>query len=258
MLFRWLDEHPGTSLPAVKEPHYFSHPAQTPGGIAGYRRLFAGCPAGDVTGEASPVYVDPEVADAAARRMAEEVPDARLVMLTRDRARRAASHYRHAVRTGREDRPFALAATPDSEYVRRSLYAAGLAPYLQRFPVEQMLVTSLGSLTDDDRGQAVWEAVLDHLGLSTTTRPDSRHNVGDRLDGVPQPLLRVAARHRFLVARLPRALREAVKSAASFLGRGGTVQTDPAALPEGSVSRLEDDRRRFDRLLDEHGVPVVR
>ncbi len=258
MLFRWLDEHPGTHLPAVKEPHYFSHPQQTPGGIAGYRRLFAGCPAGHVTGEASPVYVDPEVAEAAARRMAEEVPGARLVMLTRDRARRTASHYRHAVRTGREDRPFALAASPDSEYVRRSLYAAGLAPYLQRFPTEQVLVTSLESLTDDERGQAAWEAVLDHLGLPTTVRPDGRHNVGDRLDGVPRPLLRAATRHRFLVGKLPRALREAVKRVASSLGRGATVQADPAALPEGSVSLLEDDRRRFDRLLDEHGVRLVR
>lgn len=256
-LFRWLDEHPGTGLPGVKEPHYFSHPDATPGGLDGYRRLFAGCPPARTTGEASPVYVDPAVAEGAAERMVAAVPDARLIMLTRDRAERTLSHYHHAVRTAREERPFAQAATPDSEYVRRSLYAEGLRPYLRRFAAPQLLVSSLEALTTDG-GQRVWEAVLDHLRLAAAARPQSHHNAGNRLETVPGWLLRLAASQRFLLGKLPPEGRDAARRiAARFGSRNPLLDAGVVELPASSVQRLRADEEAVEQLLDAHAVRVV-
>lgn len=254
-LFRWLDAHPDTCLPRVKEPHWFSHPHNMPGGLDGYRGLFAEAPPGVITGEASTVYADPRFAADAAARMALVVPRARLVMLVRDRAARTLSHYRHAVRAGREDRSVAEAVTPDSEYVRRSLYTQGLAPYLDHFPADQILVGSLEALGRDDR---LWEAVLGHLGLCRIPRPGGRHNVGAELDAVPGWLHRVAARRRFLLAHVPSDVRTAVKRAAGALGDiSGTVDADAAAIPADSRERLCADEEQFPCLLRDHAVRTV-
>jgi hypothetical protein len=59
--------------------------------------------------------------------------------------------------------------------VRRSCYASGLRPWVERFPREQLYVVRLEDLVDDDG--AAWRALLRHLGVTEMPRPDGAFNV---------------------------------------------------------------------------------
>jgi hypothetical protein len=114
-----------------------------------------------VAGEASPYYLfHPD----AARRAHSLVPDARLIVLLRDPAQRAYSHWKERRRSGAEELDFIdaldaeparlagererLLADPDyysyaweqQSYLEQSRYARSLQPWIDRFGREQLLV----------------------------------------------------------------------------------------------------------------------
>ena len=114
-----------------------------------------------VTGEASPYYLFHPLAPA---RIADELPDARLLAVLRDPVARAWSHYQYSVRRGFESLPFeeALDAEPERlageedrmaadpsyrsfshrhhSYLARGLYADQLQRLFDLFPRERVLV----------------------------------------------------------------------------------------------------------------------
>ena len=110
-LFRWLESHPGTSMPTVKEPHFFSVDEKYSKGLAFYAEHFRQAPPGLLTGEASVTYSDPELPQAGVRLIS-DLPNARLIFLTRDPEQRLRSHYLHELRRSREKRTFLDAVTP--------------------------------------------------------------------------------------------------------------------------------------------------
>ncbi|GAB3245025.1 sulfotransferase [Kineosporia babensis] len=173
-LWNYLLSHPGV-LPMfpsplnIKSPHYFYwHYANGP---LWYRSHFASTPTRTVlsrlrgaptrTGEASPNYLyDPRVP----ARAAELLPTAKVIMLLRDPAERAYSHYKERVRAGVEDLSFedALAAEPgrlagEAEkmqadpyyysrpydyyaYQDRGVYAPQIERWQQQVPAERLLI----------------------------------------------------------------------------------------------------------------------
>lgn len=177
-LFRWLGRHPGVGLPEVKEPGFFSDDRHWARGPDWYASLFGDVGEGLKTGEASVAYTDPERAPISSRRARQVVPGARLVCLLRHPVERMRSHYRHQVQRGREDRAIASAvADADSEYVRRSLYASALEPWLDAFPADQLCVVRY---EDMYAGSAeAWDRVLRHLGLPSEPLPTGRCNTTD-------------------------------------------------------------------------------
>jgi hypothetical protein len=177
-VFRWLDAHPDTAMPQVKEPQFFSSEATWRKGEAWYRSLFP--VGGGLTGEASPAYTDPAFNRVAADRIRQVLPRARLVCVLRDPAGRARSQYLHQVRRGRERRPFLAAITePGSSYVAQSCYLTSLRPYLDAPDLaDRLLVLRTEDLTGPD--PAAWQALLDHLGLARMDRPESVENEGSR------------------------------------------------------------------------------
>lgn len=121
-----------------------------------------------VTGEASPYYCfHPD----APRRIAAEVPEARLIMIVRDPVDRAVSHHAHEVANGFEDLPFEAALDAEltrtygererlladpayvsfshrhHSYLERGHYADQIEGLLRHFPREQLLVIDLADLT---------------------------------------------------------------------------------------------------------------
>jgi hypothetical protein len=109
-LFRYLCQHPSVVGSSVKEVHYFDN--NVPKGQAWYRSHFptnafmratearSGSPV--VTGEASPYYL---FHPAVPRRIAEELPQARFIVLLRDPVDRLVSHHRHELELGFESEP---------------------------------------------------------------------------------------------------------------------------------------------------------
>jgi hypothetical protein len=167
-LYHLLTQHPLVEPAAFKEPHYFNMFFEEES-IEWYRRCFPAPRWKDgrktITGEATPEYlVHPRVPE----RMAEAIPEARLIALLRNPVERTYSAYHHRVRNGQETRTFeeaveqaleAQEARPLGEggetlgrgdgagsddsrnkHLSNSIYVDYLLRWSKFFPREQMLV----------------------------------------------------------------------------------------------------------------------
>lgn len=160
-LYNALTQHPQILKAARKEVHFFDQHYGR--GHSWYLKQFPDCPPGQITGEASPFYMAHPLA---ARRIAEHCPQTRLIVLLRNPADRAISHYHQEFR--RHHDPLGLQEALDAEeartradwqalaegkllthsaaqrfsYRRRGHYAEQLVPFLQHFPRESMAIYS--------------------------------------------------------------------------------------------------------------------
>src|SRR5262249_19186614 len=149
----------------LKEPRYFAYEGECPEAYGGpgadslitsivktrdeYERLFAGVTDQPVVGESSPAYLYSPVA---AGRIQETIPYAKIVVVLRDPAARAYSHWVDNVGSGWEPvHDFAAALDLAEErrrenwwrkwdYLGHGFYAEQLKRYLERFPCEQIKV----------------------------------------------------------------------------------------------------------------------
>lgn len=193
----WLVQHPQVMpmFPRAqrhKSPHYFdinywrgddwylSHFPTRLSRTAHVRRT-----GGASVGETSPYYL---FHPAAASRIRETAPDARLVAILREPVSRAYSNYWDRVATGTEDLPTFEEAIDAEEartsgvsegwladphsysfdhdhhtYLARGRYAEQLRRYFAVFPREQLLVLPLEALKSDAAG--AFRRIEDHLGL---------------------------------------------------------------------------------------------
>ena len=186
-LYNLLGQHPHVALAAKKEIHYFDHHFSNKG-RGWYRAHFPSPTWKDgrksITGESSPYYLfHPH----AARRLAQVVPEARLIVLLRNPVDRAYSHYHQEARRGYEPLTFEKAIEAEEarvrverdkmledehyasfnhqhfSYLSRGLYVDQLMEWSRFFEDEQMLVLK----SEDLFGQAsnALRSVLDFLGL---------------------------------------------------------------------------------------------
>lgn len=165
-LFHYLAQHPQILRSKRKEVHYFDgglNPRvdRYAKGLDWYRTQFPPRPAsgGHKVFEASPFYLFSPPAPA---RIAEVLPNAKLITVLRDPVDRAISHYFHAVRRGNETLPIEEAMRIEEErlagskdggnfntraykthsYKTRGRYHEQLRRYYDQVPAENMLVLS--------------------------------------------------------------------------------------------------------------------
>jgi hypothetical protein len=160
-LHHYLDQHPQVQMSVIKEPNFFSGPANGipyPVGrvdrLDEYEGLFD--PAFEVRGEASPSYTSFPRRRRVPESIAELVPDARFIYLVRDPVARTVSQYQMLVAAGKERQSLrdALAgldrSDPHSFYLTcQSFYARQLELYLRRFSEEKILVIDQADLLAD-------------------------------------------------------------------------------------------------------------
>jgi len=164
-LYYLLTRHPLVEPAARKELHFFDKPERFDNGAGWYRRCFPRLAWKDgrrsITGEATPSYLfDPPVA----KRMAEVVPQARLIALLRNPIDRAYSHYQMQVKRGMEPRTFEEAIEQQhSSYVSRGIYVDQLLRWSEFFSKEQMLI--LKSEDFFERPVEILKVVLTFLDL---------------------------------------------------------------------------------------------
>jgi hypothetical protein len=189
-LFAQLCAHPGVAAPSHKEIHYFD--LQSFRGPRWYRSHFppVASSRGRITGEASPYYLFHPAVPA---RVAEALPEVRLIALLRDPVARAYSHYQLSVRDGHEQLDFeeALRAEPErlageeerlladgayrshahrhQSYAARGAYAEQLRRWHGHVAPERLLVISSEELFADPGGAT--GAVLEFLGLDAEDAP---------------------------------------------------------------------------------------
>jgi hypothetical protein len=189
-LYAYLLRHPAIVGPSWKEVSFFDrHYAR---GEAWYRGHFPNTlrrravarrtGAAPLAGEASPSYVFHPCVPA---RVAQLVPDVRLIVLVRNPVDRALSHYHHEVALGRESLSFEDAIEREDErmsgelermrdpsyfshawwnytYLARGRYAEQLERWLAVFPRERLLVVPSEDLLD--RPADTYVRVLEFIG----------------------------------------------------------------------------------------------
>lgn len=174
-----LLKHPLVEPAACKEPNYFELLFDE--GIEWYRHCFPKPRFKDgrktVTGEATPSYLyNPLVPE----RMAEVIPQARLIALLRNPVDRTYSAYYHRIRGGRETRTFEETIESSLDGPRfgplsSAIYVDHLLHWSRFYSDEQMLV--LKSEDFFERSPEILKRVLDFLDL-----PDWEPDASEVLD----------------------------------------------------------------------------
>jgi hypothetical protein len=211
-LYDLLGQHPHVQPAMRKEIHYFDRYFDK--GTAWYLSRFPAPAWTDgrksITGEATPYYLfHPH----AARRMAQAVPQVRLIALLRDPIDRAHSGYRHQARQGRETLGFEEAIVAEESrlrgerdrmlqdehyasfnyqhftYLSRGIYVDQLMEWSKYFDGDQMLVLKSESLFNQTNH--VLKSVLDFLGL-----PDWEPETAEPSHAYRYPRMRAATRQR--------------------------------------------------------------
>ncbi len=192
-LYSYLSEHPQIVLPWTKETHYIGRVYWR--GIRWYRANFPTWPAmlwhrimnsgTALTFEATPDYL---VYPAAARRLSMIVPNAKFIVLLRNPADRAYSHYQFNLRLERERHPFAKAIQREAKrlegerekilsdesyrarkhrrysYTLRGMYVDQLREYERFFRRDQFLILKSEDLFE--KTQETYDQVLRFLSLA--------------------------------------------------------------------------------------------
>ena len=164
-LRHYLDEHPDVFLGRggkFGEPNFFIAEYNWPRGRGWYESLFDRAGGAAAIGECSPSYTWAHVYRGVPERMAQVLPEARLVYVVRDPVARMQSMYMHQVSAGRERRR-AEVALLDDRYLGPSRYGFQLAAFLDHFDRSQVLVIASEELRD--RPCEALSAVFSHLAV---------------------------------------------------------------------------------------------
>lgn len=204
-LHAYLRQHPDIFMPEAKELNYFAYAGrdlnvQGPGADfinnaitdgAAYAAHFAPARPGQVTGEASPLYLyEPD----APGNIATMAPEAKLIVILRNPIEQAYSHFMYATRSLVEDEPdFTRALALEEErlakgwqplfgYSRFPRYGEQLARYYALFDRAQIHLTTYEEFQAD--APRVMRALFAFIGVDSGFQPDMswRPNAG----GVPK------------------------------------------------------------------------
>ena len=139
VLHYYLSLHPEVSMSRPKELNFFIEERNWPRGVDWYRSQFD--PEARVRGEASPNYTAFPQHEGVPPRMAQVVPDAKLIYMVRDPIERIAAHWVHNYAKRREKGTLEETLVhPNTSYVTRSKYAMQLERFLEHYPKERVLV----------------------------------------------------------------------------------------------------------------------
>jgi hypothetical protein len=198
-LHLYLAEHPSIGAPSMKEVHYFD--TNFDRGIDWYRGHFPTVPymellsylsgTPSITGEGSPYYIFHPTAP---YRIADVLPDVKLLVMLRDPVKRLVSHYHHERSLACEDLPLTEALTREPErlageedrirrdpsyrsfshqhhsYLARGRYAEQLERWFEIFPREQFLILESKRFFADPAN--AYDATLPFLGLPPAGRTE--------------------------------------------------------------------------------------
>jgi hypothetical protein len=176
-LYYYLSQHPQIYMAAAKEVHFFSRHFGE--GVPWYESHFVGGSNVPVVGEFSTSYMLDTVVP---ERMANLIPNARLLFIFRNPIDRAYSNYWFSVSIGTQDRQQSFSDVIRTrlgfeKYIEGGLYYSHLSRFLRYFPPEQIHVM----ITEEFKRHPIQQMALcyNFLGIEKTFEPDinQKYNV---------------------------------------------------------------------------------
>ena len=229
-----LAAQPSVFLTVPKEPEFFSDDAIHARGRAWYETLFAEAPPGACKGEASTGYTKLPTHPHAVARIRDLVPEVRLIYIIRNPLDRLVSHYIHEWTTGVIDGDLRSALSHHPELVDYGCYGRQIAPYVDAFGTDRILLLTLDAMTRDP--QAMLARVHGFIGATGTPRWQSereRMNASEeRFRRLPfhKLLVNNPAARRLRHALVPKAVRERIRRGRQITDRPGLDAADLARL----------------------------
>jgi hypothetical protein len=182
-LHSYLSRHPEISMSRPKELDFFIAERNWGQGMEWYRSRFD--PAAPARGESSPNYTAHPTFPGVPERMAELIPEAKLIFMVRDPIDRIRANWVHTYSNRVEHRPMREAVLdPEMDYLARSRYHLQLTRFLDRYPREQVMVIEQDELLGDRR--ATLRRVFAFLGVDEDVWRDA----------FAEPRLETSARRR--------------------------------------------------------------
>ena len=141
----YLRRHPALFFPEDSEPQFFSHDENYTKGVDWYASLFDSAAGGQICGEKSTAYTRWPTCPDVPKRIAEVVPDVKLIYMLRHPIDRAYSHYVHRVTVELyKGQPIPVSfeqhVKTDTMCVESSEYMKQIEQYLPRFAKDRLLV----------------------------------------------------------------------------------------------------------------------
>jgi len=188
-LWEMLEQHPGTSLPAEKEIHYFGSTELFAKGDDWYYSYFSGLDPDKATGEASTSYFYDRIPywynksdqiefDESLPPLPESIdrkfPDAKFIVILRDPVRRAISAYSHWMKQGNLSPTLGLkriaTEMPKMRIIEFGLYAKYLDAWMKQIPADRFRVILFEEQIMKNWNQTLYDT-YDYLGLEPNFKP---------------------------------------------------------------------------------------
>ena len=245
-----LGAQPGIFMTTPKEPNFFSDDEVWARGPDWYASLFENAAPGDLRGEASTHYTKLPTHPRVLERMEGLLDAPRILYMIRNPVERATSHYIHEWSQGAmgDDPVEAFAHHP--EMVDYGRYGMQIAPYVERFGAERVLLTSLETLT------AAPEEEFARIGAFLDRSVAWRDDLGPQ--NVSAERSRRLPLHGLLVDNpVATVLRQAFvpKSVRTRIREGRRMEERPelpATLREALETAFAEDRETLARLFPGH------
>lgn len=158
-----LGAQDGLFMTTPKEPNYFSDDTVFAKGPEWYASLFDAAAPGDLKGEASTHYTKRPDYPNCLPRMKAALPAPRLIYMIRNPMERLVSHYLHAVSENWISEPLERAIETYPQLVDYGLYGWQIAPFIEAYGREAVLLTSLERQKADPDGEL--KRIAAHIGL---------------------------------------------------------------------------------------------
>jgi hypothetical protein len=268
-LFDILNQHSHIYLPPEKELHFFDYKTEVDKGPVHYANYFSEAGEAKAVGEATPLYLFyPEVASLIRSVLGQKI---KIIILLRNPAERAFSHYKMMFAEGYEKRPFQLAITDNisrlsigisfdriTSYLDRSLYTFQLKKYFDLFPKENIRIVLFEEDFVENRKATIAEIQqflgVDHEELSVhiksypTAKPRSK--LANRLLNTAHPV------NQFVKKLIPsKKLRMLVKyrlneaNSRAVLARDEFESLKPKLIREVFFDDIKETEKLIDRDL---------
>jgi hypothetical protein len=189
-LWRYLRQHPSIYTPDLKEPNFFCDNGGRFPDWSWYDDLFANADDDQVTGEASVAYSLVERNPSTPGRIAEHLPDVRLLYIVRHPLERIESAWQHHIyKRNPVPRDFGVAVQEFRELIEGTLYMRNLNRYREHIPDERIRVLLLSDLADCP--DATLQDCDSFLGVDPDRRPPLTMDPQNETDGktvLPRPV----------------------------------------------------------------------
>lgn len=231
-----LGAQSGIFMTDPKEPNYFSDDENYAKGADWYESLFSPAADGDIKGEASTHYTKrPELPETVARMKA-ALPEVRLIYMIRNPMSRLVSHYIHEWTQSVLSEPLDLEITRHSPLVDYGLYGWQIAPYVEAYGADAIMLTSLERIKTDPAAELA--RVAAHIGYDKepvwVAEKGAANTSAERARKLPMHDILIDNPVATTLRRslVPKAVRTMVRSTRQYKGR--------PEIPEEQTLKLQE------------------